>query len=100
VGAAWRTIRQELEAYGAGLEDKPELVALNKADALDAETRAARAAELEAACGRRPFVVSGVSGEGLTELLRAAFAEVRVRREAEKREETVGEDEAEAEWRP
>jgi GTPase len=100
VGGAWRTIRQELEAYGAGLGDKPELVALNKADALDPETRAQKAAELEAACGRKPYVVSGVSGEGLTELLRAAFAEVRARREAERQEATTGEEDAGPDWRP
>jgi GTP-binding protein len=99
VAQAWRTIRTELEAYGAGLEDKPELIALNKVDALDPETRAARAAELQAAAGRAPFLVSGVSGEGVTELLRAAFAEVKARRAAEHLETTAGEDETE-EWRP
>src|SRR5579872_5928057 len=77
VAEAWRTVREELEAYGAGLSDKIELVALNKVDALDAETRAARAKALKAACGARPFLVSGVSGEGVTALLRAAFARVR-----------------------
>ncbi|WP_170815338.1 GTPase, partial [Salmonella enterica] len=48
VAGAWRTVRHELEAYGEGLEDKPELLALNKIDALDEETIAAKAAELEA----------------------------------------------------
>ena len=37
VVGAWRTIRAELEAYGAGLDDKPEIVALSKADAVPAE---------------------------------------------------------------
>ena len=100
VGAAWRTVRQELEAYGEGIEDKAELVALNKADALDPETRAARAAALEAECGRKPHIVSGVSGEGVTQLLRAAFGEVRVRREALRREETTGETPTDEAWRP
>ena len=36
VAGAWRTVRGELEAYGEGLAEKPELVALNKIDALDA----------------------------------------------------------------
>ncbi len=99
VAGAWRTIRHELQAYGAGLEDKPELVALNKADALDAETRAGKAAELEAAAGRAPFVVSAVSGEGVTRLLRAAFAEVKTRRAEEQVEQTAGENASE-EWRP
>jgi GTP-binding protein len=74
---AWRTVRDELEAYGEGLSEKTEFVTLNKIDALDPETRDERAAALEAATGQKPFLVSGVSGEGVTELLRAAFAEVR-----------------------
>ena len=47
------------------------------ARALDPETREAKAAELQAVAGRRPMLVSGVSGEGVTELLRAAWTEVR-----------------------
>jgi len=82
VGEAWRTVRHELEAYGEGLGDKLEILALNKVDALDAETRAARAAELEAAAGVAPRLVSGVSGEGVTELLRAAWREVQAARTA------------------
>jgi GTP-binding protein len=82
VADAWRTVRHELEAYGEGLGDKAEILALNKVDALDDETRAAKAAELEAAAGVRPRLVSGVSGEGVTELLRAAWREVQARRGA------------------
>src|SRR3712207_8676458 len=37
VAAAYRTVREELEAYGAGLDDKPEVIALNKVDTIDAE---------------------------------------------------------------
>ncbi len=99
VAGAWRTIRHELEAYGEGLEDKSELLALNKADALTPELREERAAALEAAAGRRPFIVSGVSGEGVTELLRAAFAEVKARRAAVRRQETAGDGEDQP-WRP
>jgi GTP-binding protein len=95
VAGAWRTVRGELAAYGEGLADKPELVALNKGDALDARTRKAKAAELAAAAGRTPALVSGVSGEGVTALLRAAYAEVRRGREAE-RVPAAGADD----WRP
>ncbi len=77
VAGAYHTIRHELEAYGAGLADKAEVLALNKIDALTPEAREKKAAELEAAAGRRPMLVSGVSGEGVTELLRAAWTEVR-----------------------
>lgn len=101
VGQAWRIIRTELEAYGEGLEDKPEILALNKVDALDDETRAAKVAELAQAAGVEPRLVSGVSGEGVRELLREAFALVRRRRG-----EVAADDEDEAsdapveEWRP
>jgi GTPase len=93
---AWRTVRAELEAYGGGLAGKPELVALNKIDALDAETRAARAEALAAATGATPYLVSGVSGEGVTALLRAAYANVRRDESAEGESDT---SEA-GEWAP
>ncbi|WP_269715291.1 GTPase ObgE [Caulobacter sp. NIBR2454] len=80
VGGAWRTIRAELEAYDEELGDKTEILALNKIDALDDETRAEKLAELEEAAGIKPMLVSGVSGEGVTELLRAAWTKVRERR--------------------
>jgi GTP-binding protein len=83
VAGAWRTIRCELEAYGDGLGEKKEILALNKIDALDEETRQVKAAELEAAAGVSPRLVSGVSGEGVRDLLRAAWAEVAARRRAE-----------------
>ncbi len=80
VAEAWRIIRGELEAYGEGLGEKNEILALNKVDALSDELREQKAAELEAVAGKRPMLVSGVSGEGVPELLRAAWAEVRMTR--------------------
>ena len=77
VAADWRTVRGELAAYGEGLGEKLELVALSKVDALDEATRSERAAALAAAIGREPRLVSAVSREGVTSLLRAAFAQVR-----------------------
>ena len=77
VAHAYRIIRNELEAYGGGLGEKTEILALNKIDALTPELREEKAAELEAAAGKRPYLVSGVSGEGVPELLRAAWVEVR-----------------------
>ena len=77
IAEAYRIIRHELDAYGEGLADKTEILALNKIDALSPEAREEKAAELEAASGKRPMLVSGVSGEGVPELLRAAWTEVR-----------------------
>jgi GTPase len=91
---AWSTIRGELEAYGAGLEDKAELIALNKVDALDPETRARVAEAVAAVAGRAPSLVSAVSGEGVRELLRAAYAQVR------KRDAAPEEGAGEGTWRP
>jgi GTP-binding protein len=93
---AWRTIRAELEAYDPELAAKTELLALNKVDALDPETRAEKAAELEAVAGVKPRLVSGVSGEGVRELLREAFAQVKERR-GETAQAAAGEPEP---WRP
>ncbi|HYD98449.1 MAG TPA: GTPase ObgE [Alphaproteobacteria bacterium] len=80
VAGAWRTVRHELEAYGEGLADKPEILALNKIDALDEATIAAKAAELEAAAGVTVRRVSGAAGMGVTEVLREAFGLVRERK--------------------
>ncbi len=82
VAGAYRTIRGELAAYGEGLAERPELVCLNKADALDPETRAVRQAELAAAAGRPVLVTSGASGEGVPQVLRAAAAAIRMARAA------------------
>ncbi len=77
VAAAYTQIRAELAKYDDGLAAKAELVALNKVDALNPELRAARLAELERVCGARPHAISGVSGEGVTDLLRAIMRKVR-----------------------
>jgi GTPase len=98
---AWRTIRAELEAYDPELAAKPEILALNKVDALDPETRAETAAALEQAAGVRPLLVSGVSGEGVRELLRSAFSLVKTRRADEAEAKREAEAGAEAgTWRP
>jgi len=89
VAQAWRIVRHELEAYGAELADKPEILALNKIDALDADTREAKAAELAAASGAPVRQVSGAAGIGVTDLLREAYALVRARK-AEAAEEAAG----------
>jgi GTP-binding protein len=71
VGKAYRTIRAELEAYGGGLADKPEIVALSKADALSPEEVKKQAARLKRASKKTPLVVSAASGEGVPAVLRA-----------------------------
>ncbi|WP_198376430.1 GTPase ObgE [Neoroseomonas rubea] len=68
---AYRTIRHELAGYGHGLTDKPEIVALNKADAMTPQARASRVKALERACGRRVLLISGATGDGVPQALRA-----------------------------
>ncbi len=77
VAAAYRTVRAELEAYGAGLAEKPEVLAINKIDALDDETRRDRAKAVADAAGPSPLLVSGVSGEGVADVLAAVLREIR-----------------------
>jgi GTP-binding protein len=69
---AWRTVRRELEAYGHGLADKPEILCLSKADALDRPAAGRKRRALEKVAGRPVHVVSAVSGRGVEEVLRAA----------------------------
>src|SRR5207253_730492 len=70
-GEAYKTVRAELEAYGAGLADKPEIVALNKADAMTPEEIKRQTARLKRAAKRTPLVVSAATGAGVPEVLRA-----------------------------
>ena len=85
VAAAYRTVRDELEAYGSGLEGKSELVALNKCDALIDEEIKIRRTELAAACGREVLILSGVSGDGVEDALRQLWKIIRAERENETR---------------
>jgi GTPase len=70
-GKAYKTVRAELEAYGGGLAEKAEVVALNKADALTPEALKEQVGRLKRAAGRSPLVVSAATGAGVTEVLRA-----------------------------
>ena len=96
VADAYHVIRGEIEAYGAGLEEKPEILCLNKADALTQEERDEKAAILEEQSGANVFLVSGVSGEGIQNVLRLAADEIGVRRA----EERAGDADQEEGWQP
>ena len=70
-GEAYKTVRAELDAYGTILVDKPEIVALNKADALTPEQLKQQTARLKRAAKKTPLVISAVTRQGVTEALRA-----------------------------
>jgi GTP-binding protein len=89
-----RTILAELAAYSPALAARPRVTALNKIDALDGRTRAARRRALETAADGPVLECSGVSGEGVDEVLRALWREIARARRAE-----AGPAEAEP-WRP
>ncbi len=73
---AYRTIRAELQEYGGGLVDKPEIVALNKCDAMTPREISSRRAALAKASGAQVHVVSAVAGTGMKEVLSALWMQV------------------------
>ncbi|MEC7572003.1 MAG: GTPase ObgE, partial [Pseudomonadota bacterium] len=107
--SAYDVIRSELVAYGGGLAEKPEVVALNKLDALGAEDGAALLDLFEEAHGFRPHLISGVAGSGMDGLLRELHGHVvraRAARAAEGRrvrdvsEDGVADGGAAGAWQP
>jgi GTPase len=93
-GDDYRTVRRELDAYAHGLTDKPEIVALNKADALAPEQLKAQLARLKRAAKKTPLAISGVTGQGVPEALRAVLAII------DKVHAAEGEQERASGWRP
>ncbi|CAH1664267.1 GTPase Obg [Hyphomicrobiales bacterium] len=96
-GKAYKTVREELEAYGEGLADKPEIVALSKVDALTPEVLKEQVARLKRAAKRMPIILSSASGEGVDAALRALFTVVEEARREEERENAPA---TETGWRP
>ncbi|MFM8701566.1 MAG: GTPase ObgE [Hyphomicrobiales bacterium] len=70
-GQAYKIVRGELTAYGHGLEDKPEIVALSKVDAVTPEVLKEQKARLKRAAKCEPILLSSASGAGVPEALRA-----------------------------
>lgn len=66
---AWRTVRKELKAYGAGLTDKVEVIGLNKIDALEPAEVKKLVTKLKRASKAEVFPMSGASGEGIEAVL-------------------------------
>ena len=91
---AWRIVRGELEAYGAGLEDKPEVLALSRTDLLAPADLKKIAKKLAKAAGIEPFIVSAATGDGIEPLLDTILDKV----VGEKASEL--EHEPEGEWSP
>src|SRR3990170_4744506 len=70
-GKAYKTVRTELDAYEGNLADKIEIVALNKIDAVTPDELKKQKDRLKRAAQKTPLLMSGVSGEGVKDALRA-----------------------------
>ncbi|KWT65828.1 GTP-binding protein Obg [Hyphomicrobium sulfonivorans] len=96
VATAYHTVRDELRAYGADLDEKKELVALSKCDAIDKETLEERFAALKKASRKTPMMISSVSRDGVRDALFALVREIR-RSKAEEKEASEPEK---GPWKP
>src|SRR5262245_21167191 len=99
VAEAYAVVRGEVEAYGAGLEDKPEVVALSKADAVPKDELKKKARALKKKVRTEPLIVSAAAGEGVPQVLRALAAEIKSVRAATK-QETAAAASPSQRWRP
>ncbi len=94
---AYRTIRGELAAYGNGLEEKPEIVALSKIDALPKAEITKLQKKLARAVGHTPLLLSAVSGQGVETALRMVVRQIDAATEPDPNEVPAEEVET---WRP
>jgi GTPase len=75
-GKAYKIVRGELDAYGNGLEEKPEIVALSKCDSVTSEILKEQKARLKRAAKKEPLLLSAASGQGVDTALRALLTTV------------------------
>ncbi len=94
---AYRIVRGEVEAYGFGLAEKPEVLALSKADAVDSKDLEKKVRALKKLSGAEPLIVSAATARGVQEVLAALAAHVEYMR-AYEREKPLRQ--APQEWRP
>lgn len=76
VAAAYRTVRNEIEAYGHDLAEKTEILALSQCDLIQPDVRKAKLKALKKVSGKTPLVLSSATREGVDDVLRALAAEV------------------------
>jgi len=86
---AYKTIRAELKAYGHGLARKPEIIALNKADALGPELAEDQRATLSKAIRKKVYVISAVSHEGVDKVLEELWKHIEKGRAKEAKTATI-----------
>lgn len=91
----YRVIKKVVGSSGEKLKDIPIIIGLNKIDAVDLEERILLRNELEAVCGQGVLLLSSISGEGVTEVLRALKMVIE---KAKNKIEVIDEDKGE--WKP
>ena len=89
VVANWRIIRGELQSYGHGLTEKPEILVLNKSDAVPAEELAKKSAKLKRAAKHPVMTMSGATGQGVDAVMTAVLQAVQAAREAARKDEAA-----------
>ena len=95
--AAYKVVRDELAAYGHGLADKVEIVALSKVDAVDEERVEELTAEISELCGGEPLTVSAATGRNTEIVLRALLNVIDDQRQQREAEQAP---KADIGWRP
>ena len=94
--ADYRTVRAELDAYDNGLIDKPEIIGLNKIDAVDDEELAEKVALFEKEIGEKPLLLSAATGKNVRETMFALLSLVEKRRS----DELKCDDDEDVGWQP
>jgi GTP-binding protein len=82
ITGAYKLIRKELKAYGANLVDKPEIIGLNKIDAIPEDELAAKVRKLKRSSKRPVLLLSGATGAGVPAVLYALLTEIEAKRAA------------------
>jgi len=100
VADAYAIVRGEVEAYGGGIEDKPEVVALSKADAVPKDELKKKVRALKKKARTEPLIVSAATGEGVPQVLRALAAKIKSVRTAKQQEAPAGAPSQSQRWRP
>jgi len=105
VVADYQTIMEELRSYGGGLAEKPMIIGLNKMDSIPEDALAEKLKALQAVADRPVYALSGVSGEGVTDVLSALWdvvkEDIAARQAASKAgTETAEEDGTADAWSP
>ncbi|WP_350335557.1 GTPase ObgE [Coralliovum pocilloporae] len=98
VAEAYRVVRHELLEYGGGLEDKDEIIALTKTDAVEDEDLQEKRKAILDSTGRMPLLLSSATGSGVTEALRAIMSAIETDRQAEIEDNLPASDDGE--WSP